>query len=180
MESKKSNKITDIVRLQQMIKKWKKLAVASTPKSSASAAPAAGSSGGGGSKSIKFLKRKLSFSDSNYSSSSSSSSSSGYSTSSSVPKGYLAVSVGEEQQRFVIPTEYLAHMAFVALLKEAEEEFGFEQEGVLQIPCEVGVFQGILKVVEKNKDCRCHVWYCSPEAKIAGGARQLPPKPVCR
>ncbi|XP_074590270.1 uncharacterized protein LOC141846170 [Curcuma longa] len=183
MESKKSNKITDIVRLRQMIKKWKKLAVVSTAKSSASAAPTASGGGGGGSKSIKFLKRKLSFSDSSYSSyssSSSSSSSSGYSTSSSVPKGYLAVSVGEEQRRFVIPTEYLAHGAFAGLLKEAEEEFGFEQEGVLRIPCEVGLFQGILKVVEKNKDCRCHVWYCSPEAEIAGGAHQLPPKPVCR
>ncbi|XP_042463482.1 auxin-responsive protein SAUR65-like [Zingiber officinale] len=176
MESKKSNKITDIVRLRQMIKKWKKLAVGSTSKTSASAAPTAGGGGGGGSKSIKFLKRKLSFSESNYSSSSSS----GYSTSSSVPKGYLAVSVGVEQRRFVIPTEYLAHGAFAALLKEAEEEFGFGQEGVLRIPCEVGLFQGILKVVEKNKDCRCHLWYCSPEAEIPGGARQLPPKPVCR
>ncbi|THU72447.1 hypothetical protein C4D60_Mb04t12230 [Musa balbisiana] len=146
MDSKKSNKITEIVRLQQILKKWKKLAV--TPKS-----------GGGSSKSIKFLKRTLSFTD----------------ASGDVPKGYLAVCVGEEMRRFVIPTEYLGHRAFAALLREAEEEFGFQQEGVLRIPCEVAVFESILKVVEKNKEGLC---YCSAEAELASS--HLPPKPVCR
>ncbi|KAG6529120.1 hypothetical protein ZIOFF_011314 [Zingiber officinale] len=56
MESKKSNKITDIVRLRQMIKKWKKLAVGSTSKMNASAAPTAGVPGGergGGAASVR-------------------------------------------------------------------------------------------------------------------------------
>ncbi|XP_008783079.2 auxin-induced protein 6B-like [Phoenix dactylifera] len=148
MDSKKPNKITEIVRLQQMLKKWKKLAVA--PKSN--------------SKSIKFLKRTLSFSDTSYSA-----------LSGDVPKGYLAVCVGEEMQRFVIPTEYLGHRAFAVLLREAEEEFGFQQEGVLRIPCEVSVFESILKVVEKNKEGLC---YCSSEADIAQAHRS--PKPMCR
>ncbi|RWW03088.1 hypothetical protein GW17_00033779 [Ensete ventricosum] len=122
MDSKKLSKITELVSFQQMLKKWKKRAVA----------------GNGSSKSIRFLKRTLSLS--------------GY-----IPKGCFAVCVGQEMQRFVIPTEYLRHTAFAVLLGEAEEEFGFEQEGVLRIPCEVSVFRSILKMVEKNKE---GIHYC--------------------
>lgn len=68
-----------------------------------------------------------------------------------MPKGYLAVCVGPELQRFIIPTSYLRHRAFAALLHEAEEEFGFQQEGVLKIPCEVWMFEKILKTVEGKK-----------------------------
>ncbi|KAL5974191.1 hypothetical protein ACLOJK_030854 [Asimina triloba] len=138
MDQKKPNKISEIVRLQQILKKWKKLA--NTPKPSC----------GGGSKSMKFLKRTLSLTDS--SSSASSLSSGGCSDVGAVPKGFLAVSVGEEMKRFVIPTEYLSHRAFSLLLREAEEEFGFQQEGVLRIPCEVPVFERILKVVEQKME----------------------------
>lgn len=81
-----------------------------------------------------------------------------------VPKGYLAVCVGLELRRFVIPTEYLSHQAFHKLLRETEEEFGFEQTGVLRIPCEVSVFESILKIVSTQK-CRFSVekimGYCS-------------------
>ncbi|KAL9462702.1 hypothetical protein AB3S75_000663 [Citrus x aurantiifolia] len=152
MDSKKSNKISDIVRLQQILKKWKKLANA--PKSSSSNSSSStgntgnnsgnfSSSGGttnSATKSIKFLKKTLSFND--------------VSTASNdvVPKGFLAVCVGKELKRFKIPTEYLSHQAFVILLREAEEEFGFQQEGVLKIPCEVSVFENILKLVEEKRD----------------------------
>ncbi|KAG6522789.1 auxin-induced protein 15A-like [Zingiber officinale] len=68
-----------------------------------------------------------------------------------VPKGYLALSVGEEMRRFVIPTEYLHHRAFAALLEKAEEEFGFGQEGVLRIPGEVAAFESVLRAVEEKK-----------------------------
>ncbi|KAL8543165.1 hypothetical protein ACS0TY_003896 [Phlomoides rotata] len=43
-----------------------------------------------------------------------------------VPKGHLAVYVGEnEKKRFVIPVSYLNHSSFQKLLFQAEEEFGF-------------------------------------------------------
>lgn len=132
MQSKKSNKIRQIVRLQQILRKWRKLANSSKTSSSNSS----------GSKSIKFLKRTLSLSDNSVCNASTS----------AVPKGYLAVCVGQELKRFVIPTEYLSHQAFHILLREAEEEFGFQQTGVLRIPCEVSVFQTILKMVEEKKD----------------------------
>ena len=40
-----------------------------------------------------------------------------------------------ELKRFVIELGYLAHPGFLKLLELAEEEFGFEQEGVLAVPC---------------------------------------------
>ncbi|CAN0859316.1 Protein SMALL AUXIN UP-REGULATED RNA 12 [Linum grandiflorum] len=131
MDCKKSNKITEIVRLQQILKKWRK--IANSSKTSSSSIPANNNNNNtSGSKSIKFLKRTLSLSES----------------SSPVPKGFLAVSVGEEQKRFTIPTEYLSHSAFHILLREAEEEFGFQQAGILRIPCEVAVFESVLRIVE--------------------------------
>ncbi|ESW03720.1 hypothetical protein PHAVU_011G036600 [Phaseolus vulgaris] len=53
-----------------------------------------------------------------------------------VPKGHLAVYVGENHKRFVIPISYLSHPLFRDLLDWAEEEFGFNHPmGGLTIPC---------------------------------------------
>ncbi|KAL7156490.1 hypothetical protein ABFS83_02G013300 [Erythranthe nasuta] len=54
-----------------------------------------------------------------------------------VPKGHLAVYVGQnEKKRFVIPLSYLNHPSFQELLFHAEEEFGFHHPmGGLTIPC---------------------------------------------
>ncbi|KAJ4958468.1 hypothetical protein NE237_025579 [Protea cynaroides] len=174
MDSKKSNKISEIVRLQQILKKWKKLANA--PKNSSKSSSSNNSSG---SKSINFLKRTLSFSEV-----SSVSRGGGH----IIPKGFLAVCVGKELKRYIIPTEYLGHRAFGILLREAEEEFGFQNEGVLRIPCEVSLFEKILKVVEQKKEVffmhECGLsgeelnGYCSSEAEITQS--HYSPKPMCR
>jgi SAUR family protein len=79
-------------------------------------------------------------------------------------------------RRFVIPTEYLKHPAFAALLQEAEEEFGFQQEGLLRIPCDVPAFEAILRAVEK-KDAA--FFYCS--AEFASAADEVGRgTPLCR
>ncbi|KAK9136221.1 hypothetical protein Syun_015551 [Stephania yunnanensis] len=54
-----------------------------------------------------------------------------------IPKGHLAVYVGETQKkRFVVPITYLSHPSFQDLLSRAEEEFGFDHPmGGLTIPC---------------------------------------------
>ncbi|XP_058213172.1 auxin-responsive protein SAUR21-like [Rhododendron vialii] len=59
-----------------------------------------------------------------------------------VPKGHLAVYVGEsEKKRFVIPISYLSNLSFQDLLSQAEEEFGFDHPmGGLTIPCREDVF----------------------------------------
>ncbi|KAL3825001.1 hypothetical protein ACJIZ3_021030 [Penstemon smallii] len=133
--SRKSNKIRDIVRLQQILKKWKNLA--HNNKSNAATTTTTTTTG----RSIKFLKKSLSFSDI----------SSLSPPPAAVPKGYVAVCVGKELKRFVIPTEYLSHQAFGILLREAEEEFGFQQEGILKFPCEVDLFEKILRMMEDKR-----------------------------
>ncbi|KAE9616472.1 putative small auxin-up RNA [Lupinus albus] len=58
-----------------------------------------------------------------------------------VPKGHLAVYVGENHKRFVIPISYLNHPLFKDLLDWAEEEFGFNHPmGGLTIPCNENYF----------------------------------------
>ncbi|KAL5066494.1 hypothetical protein RYX36_028231 [Vicia faba] len=58
-----------------------------------------------------------------------------------VPKGCLAVYVGEEMKRFVIPTSYLNQPSFQNLLSQVEEEFGYDHRmGGLTIPCTEDVF----------------------------------------
>ncbi|KAG6761616.1 hypothetical protein POTOM_034844 [Populus tomentosa] len=64
------------------------------------------------------------------------------SKSSDVPKGFLAVYVGEtEKKRFVVPVSYLNQASFQDLLSKAEEEFGFDHPmGGLTIPCAEDTF----------------------------------------
>lgn len=67
------------------------------------------------------------------------------------PIGCLAVYVGEEAKRFVVPLRFLSHPLFKVLLEKAKEEYGFEQRRGLVIPCSVWIFQEVVRVV----DC-CH------------------------
>ncbi|KAM3743304.1 hypothetical protein ACB098_07G134300 [Castanea mollissima] len=59
-----------------------------------------------------------------------------------VPKGYIAVYVGEsEKRRFVIPISFLNQPSFLTLLSKAEEEFGYNHPmGGLTIPCSENIF----------------------------------------
>jgi len=67
-----------------------------------------------------------------------------------VPKGYLAVYVGEKMKRFVIPISYLTQPSFQDMLSQAEEEFGYDHPmGGLTIPCCEDVFQKITSRLNK-------------------------------
>ncbi|KAL9240793.1 hypothetical protein vseg_014971 [Gypsophila vaccaria] len=65
-----------------------------------------------------------------------------------VPKGHFAVLAGnveeEEQKRFVVELRHLKNQALLKLLKKAEEEFGFQHEGALVLPCRPEELQKIL------------------------------------
>lgn len=61
-----------------------------------------------------------------------------------VPAGCLAVYVGKERRRFVIPTSHLSNSVFRALLAKSEEEFGFCCDGGLRIACAPDVFEHLL------------------------------------
>ncbi|KAL2349201.1 hypothetical protein Fmac_003201 [Flemingia macrophylla] len=61
-----------------------------------------------------------------------------------VPKGYLAVYVGDKMRRFVIPISYLNQPSFQELLSQAEEEFGYDHPtGGLTIPCQEDEFLNV-------------------------------------
>jgi len=61
-----------------------------------------------------------------------------------VPKGYLAVYVGEKMKRFVIPISYLNQTSFQELLSQADEQFEYDHPmGGLTIPCREEIFLDI-------------------------------------
>ncbi|KAL1821247.1 hypothetical protein DCAR_0417637 [Daucus carota subsp. sativus] len=66
----------------------------------------------------------------------------------STPTGFLAVYVGEDRKRFVVPTGYLSHPLFKMLLEKAYKEFGFKQMSGLVVPCSVAAFQEVISAVE--------------------------------
>ncbi|XP_022868909.1 auxin-responsive protein SAUR15-like [Olea europaea var. sylvestris] len=69
-------------------------------------------------------------------------------SSTKTPPGTFAVYVGEERQRFMVPTGYLSHPLFKMLLEKAYNEFGFEQRNGLVVPCSVPAFQEVVSAVE--------------------------------
>ncbi|XP_068640431.1 protein SMALL AUXIN UP-REGULATED RNA 51-like [Aristolochia californica] len=64
-----------------------------------------------------------------------------------VPRGHFAVYVGEKRSRFIVPISYLTHPEFQILLQRAEEEFGFDHDMGLTIPCEEVVFRSLTNML---------------------------------
>ncbi|MCE3052493.1 hypothetical protein HAX54_052762 [Datura stramonium] len=66
-----------------------------------------------------------------------------------VKEGHFAVftvSPEEEPKRFIVELHWLTNPSFLKLLKQAEDEFGFQQKGVLQVPCCAEELQKILEL----------------------------------
>lgn len=76
-----------------------------------------------------------------------------------VSEGYFTVLTvqGNETQRFVIELDNLKDPAFLSLLEQAEEEYGFEQKGALSLPCRPQELQKILDD-RKAKHAVAHGW----------------------
>ncbi|GAB2214840.1 hypothetical protein Droror1_Dr00019204 [Drosera rotundifolia] len=72
-----------------------------------------------------------------------------------VRKGYVPVMVGSEGflggERFMIKTHLIKHPSIVALLELSADEFGYDQEGVLQIPCEPDYFRNTINKLSKSR-----------------------------
>jgi SAUR family protein len=119
MSPGKSNHIRRIVRIRQMVQRWRKKA-----RISASRSPP------------------------------------------DVPAGHVAVCVGASCKRFIVRATHLNHPIFKRLLVQAEEEYGFANQGPLAIPCDESVFEEVLRVVSSGSarflsledfQSRCHV-----------------------
>ncbi|KAK3022334.1 hypothetical protein RJ639_047039 [Escallonia herrerae] len=69
------------------------------------------------------------------------------------PSGSLAVyaDADAERRRFVIPTRFLNLPVLVDLLDKAEEEFGYQSNGGLVLPCEAEFFAEILKLLVRDE-----------------------------
>ncbi|XP_050227734.1 protein SMALL AUXIN UP-REGULATED RNA 51-like [Mercurialis annua] len=64
-----------------------------------------------------------------------------------VPKGHFAVYVGENRSRYIVPISFLTRPEFQNLLQQAEEEFGFDHDMGLTIPCEEEVFLSLTSML---------------------------------
>ncbi|KAK7409783.1 hypothetical protein VNO78_00096 [Psophocarpus tetragonolobus] len=64
-----------------------------------------------------------------------------------VPKGHFAVYVGENRTRYIVPISFLTHPEFQSLLRQAEEEFGFDHDMGLTIPCQEVVFRSLTSML---------------------------------
>jgi SAUR family protein len=75
------------------------------------------------------------------------------------PKGCVTVRVGaegEDQRRFAVPLAHLKHPLFVALLDEAEREYGFRHQGAVAIPCRVDRFVHVEHQIDRDLGDRHH------------------------
>nr|XP_043614061.1 auxin-responsive protein SAUR50-like [Erigeron canadensis] len=63
-----------------------------------------------------------------------------------VKEGHFAVIAAddEEEKRFVVPLECLGQPSFQRLLERAAEEYGFDHEGALMVPCRPSELEWVL------------------------------------
>ncbi|KAM0012778.1 putative small auxin-up RNA [Helianthus debilis subsp. tardiflorus] len=66
-----------------------------------------------------------------------------------VPKGHLAVYVGEEhKRRFIVPISYLEQPLFQTLLRQSEEEYGFDHPmGGITLSCQEDMFNQLTTIL---------------------------------
>ncbi|GFP92132.1 indole-3-acetic acid-induced protein arg7 [Phtheirospermum japonicum] len=57
-------------------------------------------------------------------------------------------------ERFVVSAELLNHPVFVELLNKSAQEYGYEQKGVLRIPCHVFLFERVLEALSVGGEAR--------------------------
>ncbi|KAK8970700.1 hypothetical protein KSP40_PGU021754 [Platanthera guangdongensis] len=67
-----------------------------------------------------------------------------------VPAGHVPVFVGDEMERFSVRAELLSRPAFIELLRLSAMEYGYNQAGVLRIPCPANLFRRLLFAAEAD------------------------------
>ena len=71
--------------------------------------------------------------------------------SSNVSAGHVKVCVGSSCKRFVVRATHLNHPIFKKLLVQAEEEYGFNNQGPLVIPCDESLFEEVLRFISRSE-----------------------------
>ncbi|GAB2224048.1 hypothetical protein Droror1_Dr00004794 [Drosera rotundifolia] len=68
------------------------------------------------------------------------------------PKGHFVVYVGSEMARFVVPTSYLKNPIFQQLLRNAAEEYGFDSQDKIVLPCDESTFLSLTSAFLPKRD----------------------------
>ncbi|CAA7022114.1 unnamed protein product [Microthlaspi erraticum] len=69
-----------------------------------------------------------------------------YYTQQDVPKGHFPVYVGPNRSRYIVSISWLEHSEFQTLLRLAEEEFGFDHDMGLTLPCDEDFFRSLISM----------------------------------
>ncbi|OAY62435.1 auxin-responsive protein SAUR36 [Manihot esculenta] len=78
-----------------------------------------------------------------------------------VPKGHLAIYVGQKDgdfHRVLVPVIYINHPLFGELLRGAEDEYGFNQQGGITIPCRYSDFERVQTRISAGSGRRKLAW----------------------
>lgn len=73
----------------------------------------------------------------------------------------LAMDGNDQPKRFIVPLNYLTHPTFMRLLEQAAEEYGFDREGALTIPCQPCELEKILAEQGADGGSSVNVKWCS-------------------
>ncbi|KFK40177.1 hypothetical protein AALP_AA3G340300 [Arabis alpina] len=63
-----------------------------------------------------------------------------------VPKGHFPVYVGPNRTRYIVPISWLDYSEFQTLLRLAEEEFGFDHDMGITLPCDEVFFRSLISM----------------------------------
>lgn len=65
------------------------------------------------------------------------------------PKGHFVVYVGSEERRHVVPLFYLDCPGFKGLLEKAADEYGYNSNSRIVLPCDEYTFSRVVAFCEK-------------------------------
>ncbi|KAJ9145969.1 hypothetical protein P3X46_028293 [Hevea brasiliensis] len=67
------------------------------------------------------------------------------------PKGHFVVYVGNEMKRFVVPTSFLNYPIFQQLLDKAAEEYGYDHQFGITLPCNESTFNILIASLQGKR-----------------------------
>lgn len=82
-----------------------------------------------------------------------------------VKEGYFAMIAADddEERRFIVPLAYLNRPSFQRLLEKAADEYGFNHDGALMVPCRPSELEWMLVINRESDDMfieSYRVWFC--------------------